>query len=72
MYFSICIPTYNRAHTISRTLDSLVRQSYKDFEALVIDDGSKDNTEEVVEKYIGILSIKYIKKNNGGKHTALN
>lgn len=72
MYFTVCIPAYNRAHTISRTLDSLVAQSFKDFEVLVVDDGSHDNTEEVVSKYIEILNLKYIKKENGGKHTALN
>lgn len=72
MYFSICIPAYNRAHTIARTLDSLVRQSFKDFEVVVVDDGSKDNTKEVVNQYIGKLNLRYIKKENGGKHTALN
>lgn len=72
MYFSICIPTYNRAHTISRTLDSLVRQSFSDFEVLVVDDGSVDDTENVVSGYKGLIDIKYIKKENGGKHTALN
>lgn len=70
--FSICIPSYNRAHTIQKPLDSLVRQSFKDFEVLVIDDGSKDNTEEVVSHYKSILNLRYIKKENGGKHTALN
>lgn len=72
MYFSICIPAYNRAHTISRTLDSLVKQTFKDFEVIVVDDGSIDDTERVVSKYNGIIDLKYIKKENGGKHTALN
>lgn len=72
MFFSVCIPAYNRAHTISRTLDSLVRQTFKDFEVLVVDDGSKDNTEDVVQDYYDLLDLKYIKKENGGKHTALN
>lgn len=72
MFFTICIPTYNRASTISRTLDSLVEQSFHDFEILVVDDGSVDNTHEIVEKYNSLLDIKYISKGNGGKHTALN
>jgi glycosyltransferase involved in cell wall biosynthesis len=72
MEFSICIATYNRAHTIGRTLDSLVHQSYEDFEVLVIDDGSTDNTEEVVDLFKERLKINYLKKKNGGKHTALN
>ncbi|WP_448863437.1 glycosyltransferase family A protein [Clostridium sp.] len=72
MYFSICIPTYNRAHTITRTLNSLVKQTFKDFEVIVVDDGSKDDTEKVVLQYKELVDLKYIKKENGGKHTALN
>lgn len=72
MKFSVCIPTYNRAYIIEKPLKSLVNQSFKDFEVLVIDDGSTDNTEEVVRQYEGKLDLKYIKKPNGGKHTALN
>ena len=72
MFFSVCIPAYNRAHTISRTLDSLVKQTFKDFEVVVVDDGSKDNTEDMVHNYADLLDLKYIKKENGGKHSALN
>lgn len=48
---SIIVPTYNRAHTLPRALDSLKVQSYENFEVLVINDGSKDNTEELVARY---------------------
>lgn len=72
MRFSICIPTYNRAYIIRKPLESLVKQSFKDFEVLVIDDGSTDNTESVVDIYKTKLQLTYIKKENGGKHTALN
>ena len=72
MKFSVVIPSYNRAHTIKRPLDSLERQTFKDFEVLVVDDGSVDDTENVVKPYIDLLNLKYIKKENGGKHTALN
>ena len=70
--FSVCIPTYNREYIINKPLDSLMNQTFKNFEVLVIDDGSTDNTEEVVRQYEGKLDLKYIKKPNGGKHTALN
>lgn len=49
---TIFTPAYNRAHTIGRTYESLLRQTSKDFEWLVIDDGSTDNTQELVEKWI--------------------
>lgn len=48
---SVIIPTYNRAATISRTIDSFIAQDYKDWELLVVDDHSTDNTKEVVEEY---------------------
>lgn len=74
MYFSICIPVFNRAKLIIRTLKSLEKQSYKDFEILVIDDGSTDNLKDVITEYKkeSTLDLKYFYKNNGGKHTALN
>ena len=72
MYFSICIPSYNREHFISRALDSLVAQTFKDFEVIVVDDGSTDNTKDVAQFYQDKLDLKYIKKENGGKHSALN
>ncbi|URM37335.1 glycosyltransferase family 2 protein [Flavobacterium anhuiense] len=50
---SIIIPTYNRAHLIYETLDSIVSQTYEDWECIIVDDGSTDNTAEVVSKYIG-------------------
>ena len=71
-FFSICIPSYNRAYTLNRCLDSLVNQTYKNFEVLFVDDGSTDETESVVRKYVDKLNLKYFKKENGGKHTALN
>jgi len=49
---SIIIPTYNRAHLIGETLDSIVTQAYKKWECIIVDDGSNDNTEKVVTDYI--------------------
>lgn len=71
---TIFTPTYNRAHTIERTYRSLCRQSCKDFEWLVIDDGSTDNTSELIRDFIeeAIISIRYIYKENGGLYTGYN
>lgn len=73
-YFTICIPTYNRGYIIKRTLKSLENQTFKDFQVIIVDDGSSDNTNLVIEDYQKEtdLNVDYIKKENGGKHTALN
>lgn len=49
---SIIIPTYNRAHLIGETLDSVIAQTYEDWECIVVDDGSNDNTEELINFYL--------------------
>ena len=49
---SIIIPTYNRAHIIPETLDSILAQTYTNWECIVVDDGSTDNTKAVIENYI--------------------
>lgn len=49
--FSIVIPTYNRATIIARTLDSILAQTYQDWECLIVDDFSTDNTRELIEEY---------------------
>ena len=49
---SIIIPTYNRAHFISETLDSIIAQTYNNWECIIVDDGSTDNSEFVISKYI--------------------
>lgn len=71
---TIITPTFNRANLIKELFYSLEKQSNKDFEWLVVDDGSTDNTEELFKKLINSASfeIRYLKKSNGGKHTALN
>lgn len=71
---TIFTPTYNRAHTLGRTYESLLRQTSKDFEWLVIDDGSIDNTAELIHKWIAnnIIPIRYIYKENGGLYTGYN
>lgn len=49
---SIVLPTYNRAHTISASIESVLAQTYPYFELLVIDDASTDDTETVVNRFI--------------------
>lgn len=72
--FTVFTPTYNRAEKISRVYESLKDQSYKNFEWLIIDDGSTDNTKQIVEGYMkkANFTIRYIFKQNGGKHSAFN
>ena len=67
-------PSYNRVHTLARTYKSLCDQTHKDFNWLIIDDGSTDNTHEVVESWIqeDKISISYVYKKNGGLHTGYN
>lgn len=71
---TVFTPAYNRAHTIFRTYESLCRQTCKDFEWLVIDDGSSDNTRELLEGWIaeGKIPIRYIYQKNQGMHGAHN
>ena len=69
--FSIVIPTYNRAHLIARTLGSVLRQDFVDFEIIVVDDGSNDNTEEVVMKFDD-KRIQYHRKENAERGAARN
>lgn len=71
MKFSIVVPTYNRAHLIKKTLQSLLDQTYKDFEVIVVDDGSTDETESVVCSLTDVR-IFYYKKNNAERATARN
>lgn len=69
--FSIIVPTYNREKLIGKTLDSILSQSFADFEVLVIDDGSKDGTEGVVGA-INDARLSYFKKENAERGAARN
>lgn len=71
---TIFTPAYNRAHLLPRLYESLCRQSCHDFCWLIIDDGSTDNTRELVQGWISEqrLPIRYEYKPNGGMHTAHN
>lgn len=71
---TIFTPTYNRAYIIHKLYYSLINQTTKDFEWLIVDDGSVDNTKEVINKFIleNKINIQYHFKENGGKHRAIN
>lgn len=74
MLLTIFTPAYNRADKLEQVYLSLEKQMNNEFEWLIIDDGSKDDTEKVVSQLIkrSPMNIRYYKKENGGKHTAHN
>lgn len=72
MKFSIIIPVYNRPDEIDDLLRSLAEQSVKNFEVVITEDGSTIPCEEIVEKYSGVIPIKYFFKSNEGRSIARN
>ena len=70
---SVIIPTYNRANLVAKAIKSVLSQTYQDFEIIVIDDGSTDNTEEIIRSFKD-KRVKYIKKykENKGSSVARN
>ncbi len=71
---TVLTPSYNRAHTLPRLHESLVAQSFRDFEWVIVDDGSDDDTEPLAQSWMaaGGLEIRYRRQANKGKHVALN
>lgn len=70
---SIVTPTYNRAHLLKNCFASLQNQTDSDFEWIIVDDGSTDNTQEIVSTFQSdLFPVISVRKENGGKHTALN
>ena len=72
---TVFTPAYNRAYTIHKTYESLKRQTNKNFKWLIIDDGSTDNTKELIEKWLqekNDFEIIYIYQENQGMHGAHN
>lgn len=72
---TVFTPTYNRAYTLTKLFASLKIQNYKNFEWLIIDDGSTDNTEMLIKEFQNedvFFNIVYKKNNHGGKHRAIN
>lgn len=75
IFCTVFTPTYNRAYILDKLYESLKRQTCKEFEWVVVDDGSSDNTEELFKKWLNEknnFKINYIKVQNGGKQKAVN
>ena len=74
MKFTVFTPTFNRKELLEKLYKSLQKQTFKDFEWLIVDDGSTDGTKEKVEEFLSEkkLEIKYYFKENGGKQRAYN
>jgi len=67
MLFSVIVPVYNRPHEVDELLKSLTIQTYKQFEILIVEDGSQDDCREIVDKYRDKLEIHYFYKENSGQ-----
>lgn len=71
---TVVTPVYNRASIVSRTIASVVAQTFRDFEYIIVDDGSTDDLDSVIKPFLEStdIPVMYIKKGNGGVHTARN
>ena len=66
MRFSIVVPVFNRPIEVDELLESLTQQTLKDFEVIIVEDGSEISCKDICAKYDGILNIKYLEKENSG------
>jgi len=72
-FFSIVIPAYNRAYILPETIGSIQEQSFENWEVIVVDDGSKDSTRELVESLsIEDKRIRYVYQSNAERSVARN
>ncbi len=71
---TVFTPTYNRENTLGRVFDSLCQQTYRDFEWIIVDDGSTDHTKQLVERFQleSPFIVRYFYQENAGKHVAIN
>ena len=69
--FSIVIPLYNKAKSIANTIQSILGQSFADFELIIVDDGSTDDSVAIVQQFTD-QRIRLIQKDNGGVSSARN
>ena len=65
-FFSVIIPTFNRAEMLRRALESVALQSFRDFEVIVCDDGSTDGSQEVALSFAGRMDVSYLREENWG------
>ncbi len=70
-FFSVVIPSFNRAHLIGKTIESVINQTFTDFELIIVDDGSTDDTEAVINNYTD-ARIHYVYQENGERGKARN
>ncbi|MDE6491041.1 MAG: glycosyltransferase, partial [Muribaculaceae bacterium] len=70
--FSVIVPVYNRVDEVRDLMASLARQTCRDFEAVIVEDGSTEPCREVVEEYAGIVDARYYYKDNEGRSIARN
>ncbi|MEI9806539.1 MAG: glycosyltransferase family A protein [Bacteroidota bacterium] len=72
-FFSVIVPTYNRAHLIGKTLDTVLGQTFQDFEIVIVDNKSTDNTVEVLQSYLKDERIKlYVQEENYERSSSRN
>lgn len=71
-FFSVVIPLYNKADTIVRALNSVAAQTFRDYEVIVVDDGSTDDGANVAESFVGIDNLHVVKQKNAGVSAARN
>ena len=73
VFFSVIIPTYNRAQLILETLETVLAQTYQNFEVIIVDDGSTDNTKQIIQKKYGTDDrVRYFYKDNEERGAARN
>ena len=66
MKYSVIVPVYNRPDEVAELLESLTSQTYKDFEVIIVEDGSAVPCKDIADKYSGALDIHYYRKDNSG------
>lgn len=73
-FITVFTPTFNRASLLPRVYESLLKQEFTAFEWLIVDDGSTDDTEQIIQNFMSDkkIEIRYFRKKNGGKHSAIN
>jgi len=72
MKFSVVVPVYNRPDEVNELLESLLNQKYSNFEVIIVEDGSKIDCKNIVDKYSDKIDVKYFTKENGGPASARN
>ncbi|BCW97017.1 MAG: glycosyltransferase family 2 protein [Fimbriimonadales bacterium] len=72
--FTVFVPTYNRAHLLPRLMESVEAQTFQDFELLIVDDGSTDETQDYLQSYQpkGAYTLRVFRQENQGRHIAFN